>query len=324
MLPRQFKTEADIRKHQINTLKIFNDNVAELSEGEEYEICFNSGGNNLYLNVSLSQEFPNEKPMLKVVPAIIHHWVNSDGQITSAPGLLNFTVHSDLGRVVQAIIREFQRTPPPLVSNHSSSVVSPTIPILVKKRASPINYQSFSNIKNFSPPSHMSQTSFLQKSSAFPELSQLSLAELQLLNDNIDSQEEFIDELPQVKEQYKFLGDLIEQVEELAESNLSKQGKLEELREGIDSRIEAATKLAFENERLHVIYQNLSDKFSPRNIREQLKLAAAKADLDSEKVAESFLNGEIDVDKFVSDFIKTKTLCQTRKTKEEKTLTSAR
>lgn len=40
---------------------------------------------------------------------------------------LQFTIHSDLGRVVQAIIREFQRTPPPLASN--STVVSPSVSI---------------------------------------------------------------------------------------------------------------------------------------------------------------------------------------------------
>lgn len=30
---------------------------------------------------------------------------------------MQFTVHSDLGRVVQAIIREFERRPPPLVGD---------------------------------------------------------------------------------------------------------------------------------------------------------------------------------------------------------------
>lgn len=30
---------------------------------------------------------------------------------------MQFTVHSDLGRVVQAIIREFERRPPPVVGD---------------------------------------------------------------------------------------------------------------------------------------------------------------------------------------------------------------
>ncbi|XP_018568891.1 vacuolar protein sorting-associated protein 37A [Anoplophora glabripennis] len=317
MLPRLFKTEADLRKHQINTLKIFNDNVVEITEGEEYEISFNSGVNKLCLKITLSKEFPKEKPILKIVPEVVHHWVGSDGQIKSAPGLLNFTVHSDLGRVVQAIIREFQRTPPPLVSNHSSNIVSPTLDS--EKRTSPINFHSsFSTIKSFSPPPHMPQPSFVHQTVPFPELANMSLEELQLLNENIDMQDDFVNELPQIKEQNKHLDDVIVQVEELAEANLSKQNKLNELKSNIDSKIEHVTKLAFENGRLHAIYQNFSDKFSPRNIKEQLRLGAEKADLDCEKIADRFLNGEIDVDRFVNDFIKTKALCQTRKTKEEK------
>jgi ESCRT-I complex subunit VPS37 len=90
------------------------------------------------------------------------------------------------------------------------------------------------------------------------------------------------------------------------------------LRGNIDQRIEEVTKLAFENERLHVKYQNLSDKYSPINIKQQLRSAAEKAELDCENIADSFLKGGIDVDNFINLYTKTRTLCQTRKTKEEK------
>ncbi|XP_057670851.1 vacuolar protein sorting-associated protein 37A isoform X2 [Diorhabda carinulata] len=310
MLPRLLKAN-DIRKHQINTLKIFNENVAEIIEGEEYDLYFNSGGNNLCLKVSLPKDFPNEKPSLKIIPTIVHTWITSDGDITSAPGLLNWTVHSDLGRVVQAIIREYQRTPPPLAVNQSASM-SPTIPINGEIRASPINFSTFSNMKSFSPPPHPQQIL------SIPELSTLTLDELQFLNENTDKQDEFIEQLAPIKEQNKALDSLIQNVEELAESNFSKEDKLKELKKSVENRLEEITKLAFENERLHSVYQQLYDKYAPRNIQEQLKLEAEKADIESERVAESFLNGDIDVDKFVSDFIKIKTLSQSRKTKEEK------
>lgn len=50
------------------------------------------------------------------------------------------------------------------------------------------------------------------------------------------------------------------------DSNLLKQEKLEELKRGIDVRIAEVTKLAFENEQLHMKYQNFADKYSPKNI----------------------------------------------------------
>lgn len=41
---------------------------------------------------------------------------------------MQFTVHSDLGRVVQAIVREFQRNPPPLAEKFANGIASPTVP----------------------------------------------------------------------------------------------------------------------------------------------------------------------------------------------------
>ncbi|XP_053982979.1 vacuolar protein sorting-associated protein 37A isoform X1 [Hylaeus volcanicus] len=111
------------RKLQIDTLKIFNDNVVELRENFEYQVQFNAGERRMAIMVSLSPEFPLEKPVLKVSPPINHPWCNEHSEIISAPGLLNFTVHSDLGRVVQAIIREFSKNPPQLLEDISPGSV---------------------------------------------------------------------------------------------------------------------------------------------------------------------------------------------------------
>lgn len=63
--------------------------MTEIIEGDEYEVAFQSGSNSLVLKVILSPEFPKNKPVLKIVPNVIHPWVSSDGDVTSAPGLLN-------------------------------------------------------------------------------------------------------------------------------------------------------------------------------------------------------------------------------------------
>ncbi|XP_058805587.1 vacuolar protein sorting-associated protein 37A [Phymastichus coffea] len=124
MLSRIFRGEnenvAVKRKRQIDTLKIFNDNVLELQQDVEYQVLFNAGERCMAIMVSLSPDFPLEKPVLRVSPPIKHKWCNEHSEITSAPGLLNFTVHSDLGRVVQAIIREFSKNPPQLLEDNSA------------------------------------------------------------------------------------------------------------------------------------------------------------------------------------------------------------
>lgn len=123
MISRIFRGEnenvAVKRKRQIDTLKIFNDNVVELREDVEYQVQFDAGERRMAIMVSLSPEFPLEKPVLRVSPPISHPWCNEHSEITSAPGLLNFTVHSDLGRVVQAIIRELSKNPPQLLEDIS-------------------------------------------------------------------------------------------------------------------------------------------------------------------------------------------------------------
>ncbi|KAK4880494.1 hypothetical protein RN001_008640 [Aquatica leii] len=319
MLPRLYRGELEIRKRQINTLKIFNDNVTEIQEGSEYQVLFNSGGHEFCLRVLLTQEFPNDKPILHISPAVAHPWVNSEGDITSAPGLLNFTVHSDLGRVVQAIIREFERTPPPLLSEQSNTnITSPSVPNLgleaeTMGRGSPSYSYNYGNIRSFSPPVQL-----MNQSIVFPELNTLSVDELQFLKECEERQEEFIDNLPQVQELNKVIDDFISNIEELADSNLAKREKFENLSKDIETKIQAVTKLAFENERLSTVYQSLSEKYSPKNIKDQLREAAEKSNVDSEHVAEAFLNGDLDVDKFVNSYIQIRSLNQTRKSKEEK------
>ncbi|EZA59210.1 hypothetical protein DMN91_008299 [Ooceraea biroi] len=123
MISRIFRGEnenvAVKRKRQIDTLKIFNDNVIELRENVDYQVEFQAGEKRMAIVVSLSPNFPLEKPVLRVSPPISHPWCNEHSEITSAPGLLNFSVHSDLGRVVQAIIREFSKNPPQLLEDIS-------------------------------------------------------------------------------------------------------------------------------------------------------------------------------------------------------------
>lgn len=130
----------------------------------------------------------------------------------------------------------------------------------------------------------------MHHSVAFPELAELSLEELQFLHENVDRQYEFLEELPLFKEQNKTIDELIANIEDLAgsrlkstklfymfhdipyflESNLSKKEKLEELNKDIAFKREEVVQHNFENDRLHTIYQTLSDNYAPRNIQASL------------------------------------------------------
>lgn len=159
MLPRQYLTEQDIRRRQIDTLKIFNDNVTEVKENSEYRVEFSSDGRNMCLNVILPPDFPNEKPNIFVNPVFPHPWLaENSNEVMGAPGLVNYTPHADLGRIVQAIIREFQRAVPNILSLEDKST-------------------------DTSPQSQYSIQSLM-----FPELSELTIEELQEIMENPDLQ----------------------------------------------------------------------------------------------------------------------------------------
>ena len=63
--------------------------VIELRENVDYQVEFQAGERRMAIMVSLSPNFPLEKPVLRVSPPISHPWCNEHSEITSAPGLLN-------------------------------------------------------------------------------------------------------------------------------------------------------------------------------------------------------------------------------------------
>ncbi|XP_037039512.1 vacuolar protein sorting-associated protein 37A [Bradysia coprophila] len=277
----------DARQRQIDTLKIFNDNVNEVTPNEEYSIGFMSSNRQFHLNVYLSSSFPNEKPKLHIAPSINHQWVDgTTGEIQNAPGLLNFTIHSDLGRVVHAIIREFERFPPLLWSNEmvTSPMQAITLPTVVD----------------------------------MPELSGLSIEELRLLDENEEHLNDFVEDMSAVQSLTDELDGLIGEVEAITDGNMCKMDKYNELRQSI---ADGYAKLRNVGDKWDVAskkYLEKTEEFSPLHIKELLQIAVSSADTKCEQHVENFLNGRIDVQTFLDDYTKSKRLSALRKAKEER------
>ncbi|XP_044736269.1 vacuolar protein sorting-associated protein 37A [Chrysoperla carnea] len=323
MLSRNFRPEIDIRKRQIDTLKIFNDNVTELTEGTDYKIVFTAGNNELTLNVYLSGDFPNECPQIRITPLIVHPWVSVDGQVTKAPGLLNYTIHSDLGRVVHAIIREFERNPPVLASEATSNVpcTAEMDPVNVG-RASPVSQNYGNNYSRlYNSPTRASTSMSLpipMQAIYFPELNNLTIEELQKLKESESKQDEFLDNLIQVKEINDTIDALILQIENIAVSSLSKQDLLFKKKQEVLEKIEKVSNLKGRCETLNRIYQSWADKYTPSNIQNLLEIEAMNKDKECEAIATNFLSGEISIDKFLQNYVKAKKSSQLCKTKADK------
>ncbi|XP_034827585.1 vacuolar protein sorting-associated protein 37A [Maniola hyperantus] len=289
MLPRSYYTDQDIqRKRQIDTLKIFNDNVTELSENTEYRVEFNANGRHFSLNVVLNPDFPNEKPSIFVNPVFPHPWLaENSNQVVGAPGLVNYTPHSDLGRVVQAIIREFQRCVPNLAHEDKSTDTSP-------------------------------QSHFSAQSLMFPELSELTVEELQEIIENPDLQDKLLETNPQLVELDLETEELMTSIEEIAQDNLMKQQMLDTLKSEVLDRISTIVQMKMNYEDLNRKHQKLSEMYDPHRIRDCLREAALKADEDAEVIAEQFLLGNIPVETFIAKFAEKRALGQARRAREER------
>ncbi|XP_071449516.1 vacuolar protein sorting-associated protein 37A [Hetaerina americana] len=331
MLSRIFRGESDDnsatkRKRQIDTLKVFNDNVTEVQEDVEYKVNFSAGGQIMAIIATLPPDFPHENPILKVYPPVNHPWVNDQGLITGAPGLLNFTVHSDLGRVVQAIIREFEKKPPPLAMLGSQQEGYN----LSQQPSSTPPHSTSSPPPPPAPPSPTPPMGLLSRNSdgipgssrritsLFPDLVSVPTSELQRLWENEDRLEEAVLGLPEILQLQATVDELMARNEEIARETLSKQPLLESLKQSVIEKLETVATLKETYESLSQKYQQISEMYSPPQIKEALWQAATRSDEESEHVAEEFLSGEVEVEQFLDLYIEKRMLSHSRRIKEEK------
>ncbi|XP_012156942.1 vacuolar protein sorting-associated protein 37A [Ceratitis capitata] len=328
MLPRQQTAQPpqhmqcnnlDFRKRQIDTLKVFNDNVVEVAEQEEYCIHFESSGRTLLLTVKLSVNFPNERPKIVISPTVQHHWVNAaTGEVETAPGLLNYSQHSDLGRVVQAIIREYERFPPPFANIGSPITIPTRVTNINNATATPTSYAAKSlDSSNENSPLDSSKSSKMNESS-LPNLSTLSLDELKQLDSDPQFFDDFIEEMSVVQHLNEELDSMISQVEIISRENESKETHLVELKRKLSDDVTALKNLGEKCDQLNKKYLKKSEEYAPQHIRELLQIAASNADSECERHVEQFLNGKIDVQTFLNNYTHSKKISAERKAKEER------
>uniref|UniRef100_A0A182JJH5 Uncharacterized protein n=1 Tax=Anopheles atroparvus TaxID=41427 RepID=A0A182JJH5_ANOAO len=300
-----------MRKRQIDTLKIFNHNVQEVVENEEYLVNFDCGGREIAINIHLGTGFPNEKPKLVVSPILRHPWVNSTtGEIENAPGILNYTIHSDLGRVVQAVGREFEKHPPMFVNE------APSTP---QHHSQPMQQQCRNgNVHDFNSESR-NVTPAQQGHDLDPfGLQNLTTEELTRLNVDEDFLEDFIEKLPFVQHQNDEMVQLMGRIESLILDNLARKETVEERKAKLESLALEFKELGQHWDSMSQRYQRKAEDFSPQHIKELLQIAVSTADVKSDEEAQRFLAGESDVGTFLQNFIETRKLYTLRKAKEER------
>lgn len=187
-----------------------------------------------------------------------------------------------MGRVCQAIIREFEKNPP--------EVSSSTVPV----------------IPNVTPRSIIS------------ELNELDDRQLVALYKDDQYLDDFVEELGPIKSLNTELDTLIEETEKLAKENLDQESKFMELKSSIESLSIDFTNLGANYSETNRKYLEKASEYSPENIRQLLEIGVSNSESECDEIVEKFLQGDQGISEFLDDFMKVKKLIALRKFKEER------
>lgn len=383
------------RSKQIHSLKTLNPSLIELKRDVEYRLTLNSGGNNVALIIALPPHFPQDKPIVKVSPALSHPWVSKSLMVTGCPSLNNFGVHSDIGRVIQSIVQELRQIPPvvfstaapahqqstgissayqpyqPLSNNSHRPQADSALPRPGLQRSQQQQQPQPSLSQPSQPQDHLANHNSLSPgavaagfssscvpyshSSAPPidmvevlgveptvpptglvnpgatyqppplsalfdslQLNSKSMADLQQLYDNEGKIVEIIRDSAQVKQMLDDRSKLYEECEHLSETNLSYKPEVEKLKYQLLKKIEERNELKNKFDRNCLQQQGLNERFQPQNLLDNLRVSAAEAEQDSEKLADNFLGGQVPIEDFVKQYTELRKNLHLKKAKEEK------
>ncbi|XP_046873147.1 vacuolar protein sorting-associated protein 37A isoform X1 [Hypomesus transpacificus] len=330
---------------------VLSHSLTEIQKDVEYRIPFTVNNSTISVNILLPPQFPQEKPMVSVYPPVGHHLVDSNnGTLVSSPAIANFGMHSDLGKVVQSVLDEFWKSPPVLMSGTSGfqymykpSAMPPYPPQGYHygprppggappglepppgpPRAAAPAYGLITDLPLPVPTAehqagmngHMYRMPEIPES--FPELVEMSVPQLKELSEQEDVLLELFVSLPQLKHITSDKEQLVTSIVDMAKKNLHLEPQLEGKRQEMLFKYEQLTQMksAFETkmQRQH----ELSEGCSLSALQARLKVAAHQAEEESEETAENFLEGRTEIDDFLSSFMEKRTLCHSRRAKEEK------
>lgn len=289
-----FQTDVRLsRQKQINTLAVFNELVECVVEGAEYRIQFRSSEQQqLTVCVKLPPDFPAAQPHVFIEPPVFHPWVQlPTGRVSQAPGLLNFSPHSDLGMVVQAIRREFEKceslqvVPQPRQNTSSSQQQQPNPTDPVQARLADMTREELQEV--------LDNEVALEKlvcSLAFPPLDCLTA--------NIPSMEEV--------------------VRLTAQRNMALQEEIEASRDNLLCKVEEyhTKKLALGQVQAKV--KSLAARVEGPVLAEQLLRLSVQNEEKSDAIADKFLARELPVEEFLAQYIQTRQESHSQKLKADK------
>jgi len=291
-----FQTDTRLsRQKQIHSLAVFHEAVECVTEGAEYRIKFRGPEQmQLSLLIKLPSDFPTAQPHIFIEPCVAHQWVQpSTGRVTQAPGLLNFSPHSDLGMVVGAIRREFEKA------------------------------ESLQVLAGLAPPKSQEAATETSSTSSDPvqaAVAALSKEELQEVLDNEVALEKLLlsIDFPPLESITENIKSMKEVISVTAQTNITLETEIETLRDALLCKVEEyhTKKLSLGQTAAKV--KMLQSRVEGGVLADQLVRMSVDNEEKSDGIADKFLEKEMPVEEFLTEYIATRQQSHLQKLKADK------
>lgn len=332
------------KQRLIESLRNSHSSIAEIQKDVEYRLPFTVNNLTININILLPPQFPQEKPVISVYPPIRHHLMDSQGLYVTSPLVSNFTMHSDLGKIIQSLLDEFWKNPPVLAPTSTTfpylysnpggmppypSQGFPFLPPYPPQEAASRSVTSLSVADSVSS-STTSYTAAKPVAPSFGILSSLPLPVPTTESSASINQNGFGYKMPDIPDAFPELSEL--SVSQLTDMNEQEEVLLEQFlmlpqlkqivtdkEDLVKSIEELARKNLLLEHSLETKRQAVLDKScSASALQARLKVAAHEAEEESDNIAEDFLEGKTEIDDFLNSFKEKRTVCHCRRAKEEK------
>jgi len=291
-----FQTDTRLsRQKQIHSLAVYHEAVECVTEGAEYRIKFRGPDQmQLSLLVKLPSDFPTAQPHIFIEPCVAHQWVQpTTGRVTQAPGLLNFSPHSDLGMVVGAIRREFEKA-------ESLQVLTPPTAAVSRSQESAAAANSLDPVQAV--------------------VAALSKEELQEVLDNEVALEKLLlsIDFPPLESITENIKSMKEVITVTAQTNITLETEIETMRDGLLCKVEEyhTKKLSLGQTAAKV--KMLQSRVEGGVLADQLVRLSVDNEEKSDGIADKFLEKKMPVEEFLTEYIATRQQSHLQKLKADK------
>ncbi|KAI6646739.1 Vacuolar protein sorting-associated protein 37A-like [Oopsacas minuta] len=309
------------RIRQVSSVRTHFPQMLEIEKDSEYQLKFKSSlGTEHTLYLQFPSNFPNDRPTVIVYPPLDHPWFDTNNNVVGFKQLNDFTMHQDLGKVLDILVRELSSFHPNSVPHREANASQFYVPHASYISGSP-------PVSGTPPPVPQAAPQVITTGREeerirwinYEAIENLEIDRLKELDSATDEGQllGFVDFEGFQAEGERERVRLLQENLELAQGNIQLKPFLEQERESLKMKQDTMQELLTQFRSLEQ-QQNKLMEFSEFRIMRSLEQLANDDNTEADQIAEDYLSGKIGLQTFLSDFSQKKESSCLRSAKQTK------